>query len=156
MNEDLPHDPELRRLATQLAACPPQVAALEKDQIFYACAFAAGKNASDRTMRLWRTTAAVLSVLVVGAMLPYLLVPSQKADQPISQSTLSEPLAPPSLVPRASFSVAKNSPTASLDAWHVPTSNSELLSQQLTEMTQFSSHLRSLTVSALSRAILNP
>jgi hypothetical protein len=154
MNEEFLHDPELQTLAAQLTAHPPKVSAPETNQLLYACAFAAGKNATDRLIRLWRTIAAVLSILLVGALLPHLKAPSQMADPPIAQSAHSEPSPMRNPRPTEDVLAVTNPPTANLDAWQVPTSNSELLSQQLTESAQFDPHLRSLTVSALTKAIL--
>jgi hypothetical protein len=155
MNDDHILDPQWQSFEAQLAAQLLQVSPREKDQILYACAFAAGKSTASRTLRIWRTTAAVLSLVLTVSLVPHLHAPPIIVTQTLEVPASSE-TTPPQSYSGEFAPASQHLLLANLDAWQVPSPDNELLSEQLTEFAQFDPHLRSLTVSSMTRAVLNP
>lgn len=156
MNEDSPHDIELNALAARLAARPPQISPQQRDDILYASAFASGRNASARSLRIWKSTAAVLSLLLVGAVVSPMHAPPQIADRPEEPAVPVEIESPIQSNESLPVMVAQKTQLVNLDAWQVPTSPHDRLNEQLAKWSQSGPHLRSMTFSSLTRTFLAP
>ncbi|HEV3024750.1 MAG TPA: hypothetical protein VGX76_19875, partial [Pirellulales bacterium] len=65
MNDDSLEDPRLRSFEARLASRPPQVAPARRDELMYASAFAAGRAAAVRPLRLWKTAAAASGAMLL-------------------------------------------------------------------------------------------
>lgn len=154
MNDDLQPDPELESFAARLAARRPQISSQQRDTMFYASAFTSGRNAAARSLRIWRTAAAVLSVLLVGAVISPMQPPQivDRRDEPAAPVDVTPPQQSEDATPVA---LARTPVAVNLDAWQVPSPPDEKLSKQLAEWSQSDPHVRSQTVSSLTRRFLN-
>jgi hypothetical protein len=157
MNDESLHDPQLKSFEARLASRPPQVSLAQRDQLLYACAFAAGRDTAGRSLRRWRTAAAALSVVVAGATMALVRDSSPSARVPIERATASERSAHQRPVEAVPDPPAKNAAAADLDAWQVPdTLVGQRLSEQLALWEHSDPHVRSLAVGALTRALSKP
>jgi hypothetical protein len=73
------HDPELERLATDLAGLRPAGGGIDRDRLF----FAAGQAAAGRRAWLWPGAAAALACLVVALSTAHFVYPPQQAVERI-------------------------------------------------------------------------
>lgn len=155
MNDDSHLNIELNAFAARLAARPPQISSQRRDDILYASAFASGRNAAVRSLRIWKATAAVLSALLVGTVISPLHNPSQIVDRH------DEPAVPVDVTPSRQMDDAtpvafRRKPVAvNLDAWQVPSPPDEKLSKQLAEWSRSDPHFRAMSVSSLTRTFLS-
>lgn len=79
MNEDALNDPVLQSLEARLAASVPQLSGAEQQELFYACAFAAGQRTAVRSTRRWQAVTAALGLAVIGLVVPQLSEPTKIA-----------------------------------------------------------------------------
>lgn len=155
MNENHLSGPQWLSFESELATQVPQISVQERDQILYACAFAAGRSKGRQSVRTWKVMAAVLSFLLTVSLIPH-----RRAPPSFVQETRNAPVSPET-TPSQAFSkeIAPESQhllLTNLDAWKVQSSENRLLSEQLMEFSQFDPHLRSLTVSSMDRAVFGP
>jgi hypothetical protein len=156
MNDDSLHDPQLQSFEARLASRSPQVSAVQRDNLLYACAFAAGQQAAVRPLRRWRLATAALSVVLVGAMIPYVREPPPIPRQPIERHAITEPTPPRKPVLVESGALAHEPAVVHLDAWQMRTQSGESLTEQLCQLEKTDPHLRSLAVGVLTQAALKP
>lgn len=151
MTDEKPLAPQLQALEARLAALPPKIESSEKEEILYACAFAAGKKAAVPSLRLWQTSTAVLSVCFIGAMIAIGIAQSPNAER--VARTIAEPQPVTPRLPPADDPppVVPSTTIPKLDAWQVPVSEVDLLKRQLAQLDLAS---RSQTVSALAHSVL--
>jgi hypothetical protein len=148
-------DPQWQSFETELAAHVPQVSIQERDQILYACAFAAGQSKERQSVRTWKVMAAVLSLLLTVSLIPHRQAPPsivrETRNAPVYPETTSSQAPSMELVPESQRLLLID-----LDAWKVHSPENRLLSEQLSEFAQFDPHLRSLTVSSMNRTVFGP
>ena len=149
MNHHL-DDPALQALEARLAGVMPQVSATERNELLYQCAFAAGRQAANRTVRTWQATAAVLVVLLLGMSVSLaqngLMLARQ--EQPVPQPSPGSAPAPSTIVERDVEIVRSPIVGVPTDAWQVEKSSGEL------EVAQADSTLSPLAVASLTRNVL--
>jgi hypothetical protein len=149
--------PPWQSFEKELAVHVPQISVQERDQILYACAFAAGQMKRSQSIRFWKMMVTTLSLLLAVSLIPHLHSPSD-----ISYETQSVPGSPEGTssqamkAEEASESESEILLMVNLDAWRVPSSKNRLLSSQLTEFGQLDPYQRSLTVSSMNRVVFNP
>ncbi len=154
MNEHSFHDPQLRSFEAQLAAQTPQISYAEQQQILYQCGVAAGRIASQKSLRRWQAMTGVLVAALVGLNIPRPSTDSPDAVQiahPADRERISLPPwlteTEPPLTPHRHGSV-------DLSAWQTPSSDNATLAHDLARFEQTEPHLRSLAVGALARTVL--
>lgn len=160
MNDDSLVDAQLQAFAAGLAAQAPQVLPFEKDELIYACAFAAGKSTAARSLRNWRVITAVMCFALAFTTTLHLQglaenIQQQLANHPREQPLPPVPVQPPQRESTKPITLAQKPSIANLDAWQVTTSTTDALGEQIAQWQQTEPRLRSLAVGALTHSMLN-
>ena len=156
MNDRPFDDPQLQSLETRLAAAVPRISSIQQQQLLYQSAFAAGQTASRKSLRRWQASAAALVVLLLG-----LSVPAARDRWHVAEKK-AEPFMPTEVTPQRKFAemaiptTARQSTTIELDAWQMQQPEGVSLADELAQIQQSDSHLRSLAVGTLTREVLQP
>lgn len=150
-------DPALKAFEDQLAGLAPQISLTEQQDLLYQCAFAAGKQAMNGSLRRWQAAVATLAVLLGCVCLP--LANSQwtvARHEPQPGPVPSPTPTPQQIVVRepVSDSVRPVVPAARFDAWQVALSSSDAIASNLAQLEQIEPATRPLAVTALTRAAL--
>lgn len=149
------NDPYLQALEARLAEMPPQVSMARRRQLFYECAFAAGRKSSGRIVRRWQAAAVGLTVALVG------LCVSPAGKAPIATHRGGAALTRSEISPEPVDGTFELSPLGrrpsrevSLDAWQVRSRAAASFERKSAEFADNDPRLRALTVGALTRRIL--
>jgi hypothetical protein len=160
MNDNPIQDPQRQSFEARLAAFIPRVSPQRKDELLYACAYAAGANAALPSLRRWKRATAVLCGLLCAVSLSHSLRLSTNTPTPIAIQTSDPPASPERQQVQTpmppEFDDAHDPFAAKLDAWQLPVSSSESLSSQLAQLQHADPDHRLLTVSRLDLDALNP
>lgn len=154
---DIPNgESPLSSFEDQIANQSPSVSTSDRDKLLYACAFSAGQLAGSRSTKIWRIATATLSVMLVGALVPYGAARPSIVNQQIEQlMPLPTSILEPSIVAVAPRPL-KGPPRCNLDIWQIPSPDTNSLGQQLAQLSELDAHQKSLTVRFLTRAALTP
>jgi hypothetical protein len=144
MNDNPSNDPVLQSLEAKLAAIPPRVSERERQQMLYACAFAAGKKSAAAGVRRWQAACVTLAATLLGLSLMLTHSrPGTIANHPAAPAPSS--LQPP----EANESLKLRFVSLRLDAWRRADDSSEQFAAELARFRQTEPGLRSLAVGAL-------
>jgi hypothetical protein len=163
LNDGQFNDPRLQSFEARLAAMVPQTSPVQQQQLLYECAFAAGQRRAFRSLRRWQAVAAALGILLLGLSVPFAHdhLPLARPRLPLAGDRPKPILPAEGTSPRLSAPsepavVVRKPVTVELDAWQMETPGGALLAEQLAQLQGPDPHLRSLSVGALTHAILQP
>lgn len=155
MNHYSLNDPQLQALEAQLAASAPLVSTARRQQLLYRCAFAAGQSAASSTLRRWQGAVAALTVLLLGMSIPLARGPSMLAKREVEPPARRELSSQGIPAEWENLPIARGAAvTVALDAWQMPPSATASFDDELAQYEQIDPRLRSLTLGALTRKML--
>jgi hypothetical protein len=149
------NDPQLQALEARLRAMTPPALPAEQQQLLYGCAFAAGRRVALRALRPWQGAAVVLTVLLIGATVPLARERSSLAPLSAEQPAQNRAPEPEGAEDEMRPLAARRAIAVSLDAWQAKASPRASFDDELAQFAQIDPRLRSLTVAALTRQLLD-
>jgi hypothetical protein len=154
MNNDRINDPERTGFEARLAALAPQLSQVEQQQLLYDCAFAAGKRKTERSVRRWQTTTAVIGLLLLVVIVPVATNGWRTAEQGSALAVSRPPSSSQRPVASEAIVMPEHPVAVDLDAWQLPINPDESLNEQLVQLQHADLHTRSLAVGSLTHAFL--